>query len=513
MKKVLTLIFAFVLAISCVGLVACGEKDNNTEESTFTVTFMSEGVVYKTQTVTSGKYVNKPAAPTPKDENTEFYAWYKDEAFTEEFKFAAEKPTSDITLYAKFVAKETALVIEFYNGEDVADTKEIKSTANVTLTAAEAPKGKVFIGWAFDKNATAADKKAGDVITRADVENKAADNTVKMYAVFSDAQVVAAVWERYFAGENSAFLTAIKADYAETYNGILVEYRVYQGTEKDDGYYAVADFGAAINADGDVDIILGSGANISTSGKVEGVVTKAAMVAKYTGEGRQAALLDKDNVNAVNMYKMLTGLSDNTATITLSYGENTQSGTVSELLQNNLEYTAPVKENATFIGWATTADATEAAIDSATALTYEAVKDLLTEGEVTLYPVFENVTYDLVVYVWLGNSDYNITEEESAAMKAAFEATHADVKVNWVNVFGEKAAGFATAAAGGNADVVIGAKNMGSLTIVADGSDGAKVSAGAGWCADTSRYVAVVSGHETNSLAIALWKLISAAKA
>ena len=216
---------------------------------------------------------------------------------------------------------------------------------------------------------------------------------------------------------------------------------------------------------------------------------------------------------ASNMYKMLTGLSDNTAKITLSYGETPVTGTVSELFGDNLEYTLPEKENATFIGWATTADATEAAIDSATALTYEAVKDLLTEGEVTLYPVFENVTYDLVVYVWLGNSDYNITEEESAAMKAAFEATHADVKVNWVNVFGEKAAGFATAAAGGNADVVIGAKNMGSLTIVADGSDGAKVSAGAGWCADTSRYVAVVSGHETNNLAIELWTLISTAKA
>ena len=330
-----------------------------------------------------------------------------------------------------------------------------------------------------------------------------------MYAVFTRADVVAAVWERYFLAENETFLTAIKTDYSAANASVLVEYRVYDDTN----YHDVATFGAAINEDGDVDIILGSGANIVTTGKVEGIVARANMIEKYKAGNRQAALLDKDNANAVNMYKMLTGLSDNTAKITLSYGETPVTGTVSELFGDNLEYTLPEKENATFIGWATTADATEAAIDSATALTYEAVKGLLTEGEVTLYPVFENVTYDLVVYVWLGNSDYNITEEESAAMKAAFEATHADVKVNWVNVFGEKAAGFATAAAGGNADVVIGAKNMGSLTIVADGSDGAKVSAGAGWCADPSRYVAVVSGHETNNLAIELWTLISTAKA
>ena len=512
MKKFLTLFFALVLALSCIGLVACGGGNDNTpEETTYTITFMSEGEVYKTQQVTSGKFVNKPTAPTPKDENTEFAAWYKDAAFTEEFKFAAEKPTSDMTLYAKFVAKEAALTVEFFNGEERVDSKELKGTASITLDAVTGGKGEVFVGWAFDKDATAADKKAGDTLTKAEVEDKAYDNVVKMYAVFTKADVVAAVWERYFLAENETFLTAIKTDYSAANASVLVEYRVYDDTN----YHDVATFGAAINEDGDVDIILGSGANIVTTGKVEGIVTRANMIEKYKAGNRQAALLDKDNASAVNMYKMLTGLSDNTAKITLSYGETPVTGTVSELFGDNLEYTLPEKENATFIGWATTADATEAAIDSATALTYEAVKDLLAEGEVTLYPVFENVTYDLVVYVYLGNSSKTyITEEESAAMKAAFEATHSDKKIKWENISGVAVDGFATSAIGGGADVVIAGKAMGDLTVITDAeTNGNKTLTGAGWCENTSRYVAVVSGHETNNLAIELWTLISTAKA
>lgn len=50
MKKFLTLFFALVLALSCIGLVACGGGNDNTpEETTYTITFMSEGEVYKTQ--------------------------------------------------------------------------------------------------------------------------------------------------------------------------------------------------------------------------------------------------------------------------------------------------------------------------------------------------------------------------------------------------------------------------------------------------------------------------------
>lgn len=426
-KKLLVTLLSVILALSCAGLFACG-KTEEPEETSYTITFVAEGVTVGTQTVKEGKYVNPPSDPTSSKANFVFDGWFKDEAFTNEFKFT-EKPTSDMTLYAKFIEK-------------------------IDLTVA--------------------------------------------------------VWSKYFAEDYASYLTKIKTDFAAKESKINVLYREYAGED----YDSVELFGAAINAAGDIDVILGSGNNIVSKGGVQGVVAKAAMKDEYKANDRQAALLDYENEYAVALYTMVTGITSETATVTLHGTEGViASGKLSSILGDKLEYDAPVKSGETFVGWATTESATEAEISAETEITYNTVKSLVKDGAVNLYPVFSVASFDITVYVYLdnGNNKNYITAEESAAMKAAFVAAHPDKKVNWVEINEGNAAAFGTKATEGKADVVIAGNNVGDFAVIAEG-DGAKVKLGAGWTANDSRYIAVAAGSE-NALAIDLWKILTAAKA
>ena len=203
----------------------------------------------------------------------------------------------------------------------------------------------------------------------------------------------------------------------------------------------------------------------------------------------------------------ITGQTNNQATLTFSDGVNNDPVVLSELFLNAASYTVPTKENATFIGYAYTENATEADISSTAQITYNTVKDHLAEGAVVLYPVFENVVYDLVVYVYLGNSSYNIQEEEFNALKAAFNAEKPDAKINWVSVYGVKNDVFCSNATNGNADVMIGGKAM-TNTFAEDYQK--VILDTTSLFNDKTRYIGVVSGHEDNALAVALYEYVLA---
>ena len=66
----------------------------------------------------------------------------------------------------------------------------------------------------------------------------------------------------------------------------------------------VADLGAAVNAAGDFDIIIGCGNNINSSGGVS-VLEKANILTSYVAAGRMAATLT-DNTLAALLYAYLT---------------------------------------------------------------------------------------------------------------------------------------------------------------------------------------------------------------
>lgn len=505
MKKLITVFLALALVFSCMTAIACNESQDEPKKATYTVTFMVGSSVYKTQEVEEGKYVVKPVAPTAPSESEEFAYWCSDAALTQEFSFTKTKPTSDLTLYAKFEVIETPVTVRFFNGETEIDNVEITSSLPTVLGNAEADKGYVFIGWALDAEATEADYEAGAMFTKEDAEGITTESDISFYAVFKEATLKIAVWERYYLeyedalenteGEFMGYIIANELDY-------LVEYRIYG----DDDYHGVADFGKAINDDGDIDVIIGSGANINSSnGGGVTVITKANLLSKFdpNGQGRQAALVT-DTKAAIDFYKFVTGLSDNTATVTLSDGVNNDAFVLSELLGDSISYVVPEKEGSTFVGYAYTENAAKADISTTDTITYAIVKDKLEEGAVTLYPVFEEVSYDLTVYVYLGNKNYDITEDEFNGLKAAFNTANPTANINWVSVFGVNNTGFCSAATNGKADVIMGGKAMTNTCA----ETYPKVLIETSWVENETRYIGVISGSEDNELAVALYNFV-----
>ena len=99
MKKSISFIIVAAFALS-VGFHGC-KKDEKVKE--FTVTFNSNGGSEVTsQTVKDGEKATKPTDPT-KDGNT-FGGWFKEAALTNEWNFAVDVVTANITFYAKWNA-------------------------------------------------------------------------------------------------------------------------------------------------------------------------------------------------------------------------------------------------------------------------------------------------------------------------------------------------------------------------------------------------------------------------
>ncbi|MBP5466536.1 MAG: InlB B-repeat-containing protein, partial [Clostridia bacterium] len=420
--------------------------------------FMTGDTVYKTQSVEEGKYVVKPVAPTPQDETKEFAYWCSDAALTTEFSFTKTKPTGDLTLYAKFVPKEVPLTVRFFNGETELDNIEITSASPATLGVATADKGYVFIGWAAEEGAIEPEYFESELFTVEDAAEIAVDNEVKLYAVFKEADVKVAVWERYYLETETLKITkdAYIAYMEESGFDYLVEYRVYG----DDAYHAVADFGAAINADGDIDVIIGSGANITSQGGVE-VLAKSALLSEYdpNGAGRQAALVQGGDI-AKNFYSFVTGIPNDFATVTLEDGVNENAFVLSAILDDAADYIVPEKEGFTFVGYAYAEGAEVANISKTDKITYSVVKDNLTDGNVTLYPVYEQISYDLRVAVW---ENYYRETDTLATTKAAFEEYMTEQGLSYVieyRIYGsayDAVADFGAAInADGDIDVILG---------------------------------------------------------
>ena len=96
LKNVATIVACFTV---CLMLSGCEDEVNPTQ---FTVTFESnDGSEVPPQTVEEGKKAEKPDEPTRSGYT--FDAWYKDEAFTNEWDFDVDVVTGDITLYAKWI--------------------------------------------------------------------------------------------------------------------------------------------------------------------------------------------------------------------------------------------------------------------------------------------------------------------------------------------------------------------------------------------------------------------------
>ncbi|WGK70451.1 InlB B-repeat-containing protein [Candidatus Haliotispira prima] len=117
-----------------------GSNDPPASGTTFTLTFNSQGGTEVTpQTIASGEKSEKPTDPTKT--NLIFGGWYKEQTLTTLFNFTQETIAGDITLYAKWEAKEFTPSISWRGIRAVElqiSTNESAAAAFIVRAASEA---------------------------------------------------------------------------------------------------------------------------------------------------------------------------------------------------------------------------------------------------------------------------------------------------------------------------------------------------------------------------------------
>ena len=397
-------------------------------------------------------------------------------------------------------APEASVSVELYV------SGSLKATVTVFETGAAIDgypvDGFVFKGWSFTEGGEI-DFAMGEDISYYDIVEKYGAAQAKLYGVYEvrqeNAGVIVALWMNY---ADEMDVDKIKSDFEALVNGAYeITWREYEQSK-------VADFGAAINNAADVDVIIGSGNNINTTGNVS-IVNKAAMVAPYS-TSRQAALL-YNTERAVALFKMVTGLTEETLTVTINYGAADQivfnANSILGNSQDLPEITAPEGKN--FIGWAGAEDATEAVIAATkTSIKYADVKDLAVEGAVSLYPVFETIESDpeqdttLKVSIWSNWVDETTSNAIKADFTAYLTASGYDVATLTIDFValstdGNKVADLGAAVnAAGDYDIIIGCgKNVST-----GGGVHVEDKATMNYQGITARYVAILTDNDLAKL-------------
>ena len=142
MHCVFTLCSALLVAAAFT-FTSCGELDDPVRE--FNVTFQSNGgSAIEAVTVKEGDKVTKPTNPTR--DGFAFVAWFKESAFTTEWKFDTDIVTANITLYAKW-DQNTHTVTFNTNGGSNVDPQTVAEGAKATKPTNPVREGYTFAGW------------------------------------------------------------------------------------------------------------------------------------------------------------------------------------------------------------------------------------------------------------------------------------------------------------------------------------------------------------------------------
>lgn len=437
-KKALGLLGIAIAALALGGCASEGETPTtNTSTSkraqTYTVGFEVDGERIATLRVKEGELITD-TIPTPSKEGYRFLGWYLDDTLVD---FSTYVVNGDVIFTAKF---------EEVQDEDALNVDDVKE------------EGKAYylvLGW-WETTGTNDDgsKKYTSYLTRDRV--------------------------RLFYGN---LINYLKASGATDENIAAISFRNYSTD-------TVSEMGEKVNADADVDLLIGVGNNINST----------AGVALYNSSNDykfQTPMSVDASGNSVSRYVACLSTATDLGLSTYDWLKNTDAGIASfvrELSEAEIEaslvpvtisltvtvhgdtdettllddkddvVTMPaitIPDGKVFKGFALTEDG-EVALDVAknATLKYDDLKDLVAEGSSTLdlYPVFEDapvVEEDLVVYVQVNGS--NLTLPEAKLLEARFKATLTDENVKFNIVEGN--ANTFKAAVGNDADVVIGGNN------------------------------------------------------
>ena len=483
-KKLFKVLGLSLLAFS---MAACGApkdkggSDDNTpaQTITYTVAFEVDGQRVATSRVKAGEKVTDEIA-TPAKAGYTFVGWYEGETLVDLTTYVV---THNVTLVAHF----EEISIPEYN---ITDTKQADKTYYLVL------------GW----------------WECTDMQDDGV--TPKLTSHLTPATV------RLFYHNLRAYLTTVGATEA---NLNAISFRNYSSLN-------VTAMGAAINADADVDILIGVGNNINSTAGVSlhggsndykfatemgDPLTSRTVACPASASDFGVATFEwlRDTQAGKDAFKKILTQAEIDASlvpevIDLTVTVHGDTDAVTHLTDKDTAITMPeitVPETHNFKGFATS-DGGEVALDVAknATLKYKDLKDLVAENANTLdlYPVLEAkpiVLDDLVVYVQLNDS---LKEAEAKLLVARFNSTLTTEKVKF-NFLEQKKAGFISAVKeAGDADVLIGAANTAGTSVDPETAYSAHAQgpghvAGAKHFADSSRYVMIKDTVATNHLTLA----------
>ncbi|MCR5742005.1 MAG: hypothetical protein K6G38_06075 [Gammaproteobacteria bacterium] len=454
--------------------------------------------------------------------------------------------------------QETKYTVQFYNGDTVLKTLKVAKGGSVeeSQIPTVSVDGYALKGWSLTDG--------GELVTVTEVK---INDATKFYAVLEEVKVddgldvealkeegksyylVVGWWETTAINDDgSAKVTSglTKTIVKHWYQNLLVYLKAFGATSEElaniqiRNYSSatVADMGTAVNADGDVDLMIGVGNNInSTAGvslldssndnKVGGIIMSSVEA------GRYVALLT-DNAPAVSVFDWIKNYDQGKSSflmetnltvsgITLAASRNVQvTYTVTVVADTEKVSTLKeatdvvdasnvvVPEGKEFVGFALAADGEATVLKAVDGVTLADIKDLFTNGAtaLSLYPVFRDVVVaseDLIVYIQVNGS--NLTMPEANLLIDRFEFTLGQENdIKWVVVDGN-AATFTEAInaqlASGYIDVIIGG-NKPLNTFGADATRGL-ANCGTGYFANDSRKVMVSSSVKNTELAATLY--------
>ncbi|WPK10276.1 InlB B-repeat-containing protein [Lysinibacillus louembei] len=133
------------------------------EEDSFLVSYETNGgTTVDTATVLYGGKVTKPANPT--NMGYTFVGWYTENTFNNEWNFATDVVTGNITLYAKWSANPYTVTFET-NGGTTVDTATVLYGGKITKPANPTNMGYTFVGWYTENTFNNEWNFATDVVT------------------------------------------------------------------------------------------------------------------------------------------------------------------------------------------------------------------------------------------------------------------------------------------------------------------------------------------------------------
>ena len=476
-KKLFGLVAAFVLSM---GLVACGPTSDPTVptepsspstpvKATYTVAFEVDGARYKTSKVKEGEKITDNI-PNPSKEGYKFEGWFDGDY---QLDFETYVVTKDVTFVASFseVLPDDILSVD--------DVKEAGKDYYMVL------------GW---------------------WEVADPEDPTKVTSGLTKDSV------RLFYGN---LITYLKAKGATEENIKNIQFRNYSTK-------TVAEMGAMINEDADVDLVIGVGANIfTTAGALPYNTTddsKFQTPMGTAGKSRYVAIMQGASDLALETYNWLDtevghrtfleevpadviagSLGGDVINLTVNVHGDTTATTVLTDKETAIAIPAVTfAETHYFDGWATSADG-EVALDvelDAT-LKYADLKPLVAEGAnvLDLYPVIVEIPVvedDLVIYIQV-NGSY-LTEPEVYFFADRLISVLPEEKTVDIKPIVGGADDF-TAALGADADLIIGGNSP--LKTYAAHEDGALVNTGLKHFKSTNRKVMIPATVNPDHLELA----------